>query len=249
MNDLPITTVIPEIHAVLAGESPGCVVCGDCLGILPGIPNGTVHLVLTDPPYGMAYATNHGASWQGTQVANDNDTTARDAALTECRRICDGAILCCGTWKVVKPADTHTCLVFDKGPAFGMGDLSVPWKPSWEEIYVIGHGDWVGPRDEGVLRGHLQVSWESKGRVHQNQKPLSLMLYLLSKVNADLILDPFCGSGTTLVAAKLLGRRYIGIDISEDYCRISRERLAAVDTGVPVKEAKNGQKSLFASLT
>ena len=63
--------------------------------------------------------------------------------------------------------------------------------------------------------------------------------------DSDLILDPFCGSGTTCVAAKLLGRRYIGIDISEEYCQIARQRLEAVDTGVPVKEQKQGQLALF----
>ena len=61
----------------------------------------------------------------------------------------------------------------------------------------------------------------------------------------NLVLDPFCGSGTTCVAAKKLGRRYIGIDISEEYCQIARDRIKAVDTGVPVKEARKGQIGLF----
>jgi site-specific DNA-methyltransferase (adenine-specific) len=63
-----------------------------------------------------------------------------------------------------------------------------------------------------------------------------------------IIIDPMCGSGTTCVAAKKLGRRFIGIDISKDYCQIARERLKAVDTGVPVKEARNGQQALFETL-
>lgn len=61
----------------------------------------------------------------------------------------------------------------------------------------------------------------------------------------DIVLDPFCGSGTTCVAAKKLGRHYIGIDISEKYCEIARQRLEAVDTGVPVKEQRAGQGALW----
>jgi DNA modification methylase len=229
MTDLPINQIV----------------CGDCLEMMRDWPDKCVDLVCTDPPYGIAVSSNHGASWQGQQIAGDSDSSLRDRALIECRRLSSGPILCFGSWKTPVPLGTHTCLVFDKGPAFGMGDLSIPWKPSWEQIYVIGKGQWLGPRDEAVLRGHVQVTWESKGRVHQNQKPLSLMSYLLSKINADVILDPFCGSGTTCVAAKMLGRKYIGIDVSEDYCRIARERLRAVDTAVPVREARRGQLSLF----
>ena len=61
----------------------------------------------------------------------------------------------------------------------------------------------------------------------------------------DIVLDPMCGSGTTPKMASKLGRRYIGIDISEEYCQIAEDRLRAVDTGVPVKEARAGQGALF----
>ena len=82
---------------------------------------------------------------------------------------------------------------------------------------------------------------------HPTEKPLGLMLWCVENYSQPigLILDPFCGSGTTCVAAKMLGRRYIGIDISEKYCEIARMRLEAVDTGVPVAEAKAGQMGLF----
>ena len=86
-----------------------------------------------------------------------------------------------------------------------------------------------------------------EARVHPTQKPLAVMYWILERYSnpGDLILDPFCGSGTTCVAAKMLGRRYIGIDISETYCKIARQRLEAVDTGVPVKEQNKGQMAMF----
>ena len=68
---------------------------------------------------------------------------------------------------------------------------------------------------------------------------------LLTTKSNNIVLDPFCGSGTTCVAAKMLGRNYIGIDISPEYCEIARMRLKAIETGVPVKEQKAGQKALF----
>lgn len=83
-------------------------------------------------------------------------------------------------------------------------------------------------------------------RVHPNEKPLELVAHFIQLHThpGDLILDPFCGSGTTLVAAKKLDRKFIGIDISPEYCEIARARLRAVDTGVSVKEARAGQLAL-----
>jgi DNA modification methylase len=198
---------------------------GDCREILPTL--GPVDLVLTDPPYGIAHATNRkvrgmgGASWIGTEIANDHDTSARDEALA---LLSDTPAFVFGTWKQPKPAGTRSVLVWDKGPASGMGDLAFPWKGSWEEIYVIGSG-FAGSRDEGVIKGFTEVTWESAGRAHPNQKPVKLLRYLLSKHSGQSVLDPFMGSGTTLRAAKDLGRRAIGIEIEERYCEIAVKRL------------------------
>ena len=107
---------------------------------------------------------------------------------------------------------------------------------------------------KGVRR--LQQLWNGCMRqadtgeeyVHPTQKSLALMRWCLSlrwTREYELILDPFCGSGTTCVAAKELGRKYIGIEVSDQYCQIARERLKTVGTGVPVREARNGQMALF----
>jgi DNA modification methylase len=118
--------------------------------------------------------------------------------------------------------------------------LGSPFELAWDNrtsgfdrIYRVMHG--------GV------VNSDGGKRFHPTQKPILLFEKILEDYTNlhDLILDPFCGSGTTCIAAKKLGRRYIGIEISEEYCQIARERLRAIDTGVPVKEARKGQKALF----
>lgn len=192
---------------------------GDCRELLP---MEGVDLILTDPPYGIAYSSNWTASWQGTEIANDSHTELRDWVVSVMNPT---PMAIFGSWKIARPVGTRQVLIFDKGPAFGMGDLSFPWKNSFEEIYILGDG-WCGSRDEAVIRGHIQVSWESKGRRHPNQKPESLIRYLLKKTTAPCILDPFMGSGTTLVAAKQMGRTAIGIELDERYCEIAANRLA-----------------------
>ena len=193
-------------------------ILGDCISVMPTL--GRFDAVVTDPPYGISHSSNHGASWQGKQIVNDADTSVRDAALVAFENVA-----AFGTWKTPPIERTKGCLVWDKGPAFGMGDLSFPWKGSFELIYVRGKL-WHGFRDEGVLKGHIQVSWESKGRAHPHQKPVSLIEALLTKLPpVATVLDPFMGSGTTLVACQKLGRFGTGIEIDPDYFDIACRRV------------------------
>ena len=80
------------------------------------------------------------------------------------------------------------------------------------------------------------------GAEHPTQKPLDLMLWCIKQVDragdAETILDPFLGSGTTAVAAKKLGRHFLGFEISEEYCRIARERIALVEAQPTLFEPK-----------
>ena len=204
----------------------------DCLDVLPTLEG--VDAVVTDPPYGIQHETNHGASWENQQIQGDGDTAIRDAVLEWCGD--EIAWACFGTWKVPTPENARGVLVWDKGPAFGMGDLSFPWKASWEEIAIGGKG-WTGYRDEGVIRGHLTVSWESKGRCHPHQKPESLIDYLLNKLpHVVTVCDPTMGSGTTGVACVRTGRRFLGIEKEAKYFEIAVKRIEAELNRAPLFE-------------
>lgn len=198
---------------------------GDCLEITEWL---SADVLVTDPPYGYGHASNRDGPFKGETISNDSTLDARDAALA----LWCGPALVFGSWRMPKPAGTHTVLIWDKGDASGMGDLSIPWKPNTEEIYVIGHG-FNGARTTSVLRAGV-VTWASKGRAHPNMKPEGLMGGLIAKCPPGTVADPFTGSGSTLVAAKALGRRSIGVELEERYCEIAARRLAqdVLDFGV-----------------
>ena len=193
---------------------------GDCLEHLDLL--GQADVMVTDPPFGYSHSSNREGKFQSEVIDNDNDLSAREKVL----KAWNGKpALVFGSWKMPKPRSTKMVLIWDKGPAAGMGDLSLPWKPNWEEIYVLGSG-FSGRRDSSILAGHTVVTWASKGRLHPNMKPVSLMEQLIGKCPPGVIVDPFAGSGSTLRAAKNLGRRAIGFEIEERYCEIAARRLA-----------------------
>jgi DNA modification methylase len=194
---------------------------GDCMDILSTLPK--VDAVITDPPYGIDYETGYGSlDWGDGKIAGDKNTKLRDFVE-------DFAIgkpcLMFGTWRVLRPSGTKMVLVWDKGGALGMGDLSLPWKPGHEEIYVIGRTGYSGVRSSDVLCYPPVQSMAKNGRVHPMQKPVSLMIDLISKTIGETILDPFMGSGTTGVAAIQLGRKFIGIEREPKYFDIACKRI------------------------
>ncbi len=172
---------------------------GDCREVLPA-PGLHADVMVTDPPYDAAL------EWWGDRPA-----------------------LVFGSWRRPRPAATRAVLVWDKGDGVGMGDLSIPWKPNWEEVYVLGSG-FSGPRTSGVLRGHRVASWSSGGRrLHPNEKPVSLLHELIGKCPPGLVLDPFAGSGSTLVAARNLGRAAVGVELDERWAEVAASRLSQRD--------------------
>ncbi len=192
---------------------------GDCLELADYWTGADV--LVTDPPYGYSHKSGRAGKFQGEVIANDTNLMARDNALTAWG---NRPAIAFGSWKRPKPKGTHTVLVWDKGEASGMGDLSIPWKPNWEEIYVMGKG-YKGHRGSSILTGHTVLTWASKGREHPNMKPVTLMEALIQKCPPGVIADPFAGSGSTLVAARNLGRKVIGVELEEKYCELIVKRL------------------------
>ena len=190
---------------------------GDCLEITEWLE---ADVLVTDPPYGYEHASNWEGPFKGQAIANDNSLLARDEVLT--RWGAKPAVVF-GSWKMPRPEGVRALLIWDKGEAAGMGDLSIPWKPNTEEVYVLGSG-FAGHRSSSIITGNV-VTWASKGRAHPNMKPVGLMEKLLEKCPPGTVADPFAGSGSTLIAARNQGRKAIGVELEERYCEIIARRL------------------------
>ncbi|KAI4247431.1 MAG: hypothetical protein L6R40_001379 [Gallowayella cf. fulva] len=186
-------------------------------------------VLVVDPPYGIDYRSNHGDDGIRTlrrSIANDTDTSVRDHIL---KAWGDRPALVFGTWRIPRPPSVQMLLIWDTKGANGMGDTSIPWKPSHQEIYVLGHtanSRFRGPRTSDVLSIAPVQSMAKNGRLHPHQKPVALMGELIRKCPPGTVADPTAGSGSTLVAAKAEGRHAIGVELEERDCEKIALRLS-----------------------
>lgn len=196
---------------------------GDCREVAEWLAGD---VLVTDPPYGMALRSGRGGAFGRSEIAGDDTTEVRDAALA---LWAGRPALVFGRWSVARPAATRQVLTWEKGEHVGMGDLALPWKPNTEEVYVLGEG-FRGRRGSSVLR-YLAIAGtvgraDQGTRRHPTEKPVGLMRDLIAKCPLGVVVDPFAGSGSTLRAAKDLGRRAIGVELDERYCEIAARRCA-----------------------
>lgn len=182
----------------------------------------TASVMVTDPPYGIRYKSGQYGTLPRS-IEGDDDTTTRDRALLMWGLGRPAVMF--GTWRRPRPAATRAVLVWDTGGALGMGALDLPWKPSHQEVYVIGQG-FVGRRSSDVLHYPPVQSTAANGRVHPHEKPVALMKALIAKCPPGMVVDPFAGSGSTLVAAKASGRCAVGVELDEAYCELAARRLS-----------------------
>lgn len=201
---------------------------GDCLTMLDEIE---ADVLVTDPPYGIDWKKGAGIGVVGSRhrgIANDSDTSARDAVLGWWG---DRPWVVFGSLKVALPANWKQALVFHKDCAHaGLIGIRRPWLNNWEPIFVGGVWPDQTPRLDSVIATCETSAAGYHGYAtragHPHAKPVDVMAKLILAAPDGVILDTFAGSGSTLRAAKDLGRRAIGIEAHEPYCEIAAKRCA-----------------------
>lgn len=207
--------------------------------VLPTLAKDSADLLVTDPPYGVAWQSNRGRNF--AQMANDDGTLDLFAILTDCTRIirCRRHLYVFGPYDLtdLEQVGAATELVWDKAH-LGMGDLTLPWGPGHERIAFAALAKAPSRRAEGGGKLSARLRRGSVVRVlrpnavgvhrHSTEKPVALVRQLVesSSMLGDVVLDPFCGSGSTGVAAILAGRRFVGIEIDTKFADMTAHRLA-----------------------
>jgi len=204
---------------------------GDCLTETAWL---AADVLVTDPPYGMAYEprgnynnrTGKTGASQFSTIENDESTTVRDEALDAWGA---NPAVVFGTWRVARPKNVaHRLIWWKQGQP--PGPANAPFMLQDEEIYILG-GGFVSssPPMRSVIATseNRQGAYGEVARIgHPTPKPVGLMELLLARCPAGVIADPFAGSGSTLIAARNLGRQSIGVELEERYCEIIAKRLS-----------------------
>lgn len=207
---------------------------GDCRDILPTLD--PVDLIVTDPPYGINYVSNHTVGRGARPITNDGARLSIALQRNVIPLLRANHVLWFTRWDVWPDVwaelgpwfPLRGMLVWDKGDP-GMGDLN-HWGPSYELIASAGYGKTTGGRDQSVIR---YAKPPATTRVHPTEKPRALLQYLIRKLAPTTVLDPFAGGGSTLLAAKVLGCKAIGVEIDERYCERIAQRLTGAVQGAP----------------
>ena len=214
---------------------------GDCLEVMRELPSESVDAVVTDPPY-MIGASSVGdpRTKAGTWADMENAAFWFSAWMRECKRLLKptGYLLVFGNWRSIPTLIR----------ALSLAELPATSCMIWDKL-------WIGPSGPAQLRPRYEIvmfaampqariedrsapdilayKWQAgsmKTTKHPAEKPVGLLTQLIELVArpGEIVLDPFAGSGTTLVAAFKTGRNAIGIEREPEYCEIIRQRMAGV---------------------
>lgn len=217
------------------------IILGDCLEVLRNMPDSSIDLILTDPPYGVSYRSNMGKTkWR--RLAGDSSVPVE--WLPEAYRVLkDGsAAYICSHWRTFQTLvdavesvgfTVRNLIVLSKA-GHGMGNLKEAYAPKHELMLYAVKGRhyprWPDGRGTDV--------WEIPavrpfGRRHPTEKSESWArrAILNSSDPGDIVLDPFCGCGTVPAACMATDRRFVGIEIDEEYHATACSRVLITNTG------------------
>ncbi len=211
---------------------------GDCVDVMKDMPSRSIDFVLTDPPYLVHYRDR-----TGRRVLNDDNDTWLEPAFAQMHRLLKpgGSCVSFYAWNKVdlfmaawRKAGFNIAghIVFTKRYASSQRFL----RAQHEQAYLLVKGNATPPRSPPPD----VIPWTYTGnRLHPTQKPVGIFTPLIEALTkpGDTVLDPFCGSGSTLVAARDLGRRFIGIELDPVHHQPASRRLQADpgdQTGAPL---------------
>ncbi|HVV69084.1 MAG TPA: site-specific DNA-methyltransferase [Gammaproteobacteria bacterium] len=227
-------------------------ICGNAIDVLKKIPDSSIDLVVTSPPYNLKNSTGNGmkdgrgGKWANAALvngyANYNDCMPHDeytswqrSCLAEMLRVIkdDGAIFYNHKWRVqagllqdrqdiVSGFPVRQIIIWRRKG--GINFNPGYFLPTYEVIYLIAKPKFkLAPKANSY--GDIWEFMQDMNNPHPAPFPVDLIERIMSSTHAKIVLDPFMGSGTTAVAAKRLKRDFIGIDISQDYCEMACSRL------------------------
>ena len=213
---------------------------GDCLELMKDIPDGSVDLVLTDPPYGIDFQSNFRKN-KFNKIENDSAVNAY--FLDECKRVLKdtGAFYCFTRWDVYpswieqisKRFKVKNCIVWFKRGG-GLGDLKKGYIYNHEFIIYCAEKN---HRLNGKRRNDVfEFAKDAPSTyVHPTQKPISLLKEIIERSSNEggVVLDCFMGSGSTGVACVNTNRRFIGIELDDGYFEIAKKRIEEAVNDLP----------------
>jgi len=228
------------------------VICGDSIEVMKKIPDGSVDLIVTSPPYNLKNSTGNGmkdgrgGKWANAALqkgyTHHSDCMPHEeyvkwqrACLTEMLRIIPeaGAIFYNHKWRVqagllqdrqdiVNGFPVRQIIIWRRkgGLNFNAGYFL----PTYEVIYLIAKPEFkLAPRANAF--GDVWEFTQEMNNKHPAAFPAELIDRIISSTTAKIVLDPFMGSGTTAISALNNKRKYIGIDISPEYCKMAQSRI------------------------
>jgi site-specific DNA-methyltransferase (adenine-specific) len=228
------------------------IICGDSLEEMQRLSSQSIDLVVTSPPYNLRNSTGNGlkdgrgGKWQNARLIQgyqSHDDKMPYHEYVSWQRQCleqmmrlineDGAIFYNHKWRVQGGLLQDRSEILEGFPVRQI----IIWKrkgginfnpgyflPTYEVIYLIAKPRFkLAPKAN--VHGDIWEFMQDMNNPHPAPFPLALIERIVQSTNAQLVLDPFMGSGTTAVACQNLDRSFIGIELSPSYCELARKRL------------------------